>query len=72
MVYGEIYSQLKETLFSFHDSFFSLMCRLEWFRFCLPLTSVGVTHIILKNRIYDPAILPLILKGYIHNSQAMV
>jgi len=51
MVYGEIYSQLKETLFSFHYSFFLFTSLVEQFRLCIPLTSIGVTYVILKNTI---------------------
>lgn len=53
-VYREIYSQLKETLFSFHYSFLFFTSLVEWFKFCIPLTSTRVTYIILKNRIYVP------------------
>lgn len=72
MVYGEIYGPLEEMLFSFHYSFFLSHVSARVVQILSSLTWIGVTHTIHKNRIYDPAILPLILKGYIHYSQAMV
>lgn len=41
--------------FHFTIHFFFCTSPVDWFRFCIPLTSIGVTFITLKNQIYVPS-----------------